>query len=405
MKRIPGIFLAMVLAVSLILVPTVASANPGAGDVAIVVYQQDGTTPIEGAQVRLFWGAGAWEWMDSKFTDATGTATFTATEISTWRSANGNPTMFQVGASDTNGVYGNVYTWAVDDEMPCITYSASTEYTFTYNLIMFTKAAPVVDWGTETVTVTYTLNEAPPAGLTAVMGFFQGPLDSDPGSGSLFQGYPDGEGGWDKYYIIDTDEDGDRDNFDYITATIDGTSLSATVELRFLDGITDNIIAVPFLIKNPVEHTGLTADELTAAEDMYGVGSSLTVGLMTLSSESVSMTAGVPAPIVSISVSPLSVDFGSVYAGTSSDPQTIMVTNTSPIISEDITASVTNESRPDFYANNLTLDAQAVAAWGVTLTAGESSASPSVEAVLAIPEGTEVGMLTATLVFWAEEAE
>jgi len=289
--------------------------------------------------------------------------------------------------------------------MPCITYSASTEYTFTYNLIMFTKAAPVVDWGTETVTVTYTLNEAPPAGLTAVMGFFQGPLDSDPGSGSLFQGYPDGEGGWDKYYIIDTDEDGDRDNFDYITATIDGTSLSATVELRFLDGITDNIIAVPFLIKNPVEHTGLTADELTAAEDMYGVGSSLTVGLMTLSSESVSMTAGVPAPIVSISVSPLSVDFGSVYAGTSSDPQTIMVTNTSPIISEDITASVTNESRPDFYANNLTLDAQAVAAWGVTLTVGESSASPSVEAVLAIPEGTEVGMLTATLVFWAEEAE
>jgi len=110
MKRIPGIFLAMVLAVSLILVPTVASANPGAGDVAIVVYQQDGTTPIDGAQVRLFWGAGAWEWMDSKFTDATGTATFTATEISTWRSANGNPTMFQVGASDTNGVYGNVYT-------------------------------------------------------------------------------------------------------------------------------------------------------------------------------------------------------------------------------------------------------------------------------------------------------
>lgn len=400
-KKVFSILLALVLAVSLVLVPAVVSANPGAGDVTIVVYQQDGTTPIEGAQVRLFWGAGAWKWMNPKFTDASGSATFTATEISTWRSANGSPTMFQVGASDTNGVYGNVYTWAVADEMPCITYSASTEYTFTYNLIMFTKAAPAVTWGTETVTVTYTLGEALTDGLDPKMGFFQGPLDSDPaGSGSLFQAYPDGEGGWDFYYIIDADEDGDRDNFDYITATVSGTSLSASVELRFLAGITDNIIAVPFLVKNPVTHTGVTNPD--DAEDMYGVGSSVTVGLMTLSSESVRMTASVPAPIISISVSPLSIDFGMVYAGSSSDPQEITVTNTSPIVDEDITAEVFNESRPGFYDTNLTLDATSISAWDIAdLTAGNSQ---PVAAVLNVPGGAEVGTLTATLVFWAEEA-
>jgi len=406
LKKILGIFLALVLAVSLTLVSAVVSANPGAGDVTIVALNQAGD-PIEGAQARLFWGVGSWQWMEPKFTDADGSVTFTAAEIAAWTAAHGNPTLFQANASFTNGVYDNVYTWAVVDEMPCITYDNTVDYTFTYSLIAFEKAAPAVDWGTETVTVTYTLGEDLIAPLTPKMGFFHGPLAS--ATTVIFQAYPKAGGGWDFYDMIDTDEDGDGDADDYITADVTGTSMSASVQLRFLAGITDNIIAVPFLVKTPVTHEGLTDTEKNAAEDMYGVGSSVTVGLMTLSSEAVRMTASVPAPIVSISVSPLSINFGRLYAGTSSEPQIITVTNTSPIVTEKITAEVVNESRAGFYEANLTLDGSKVGSkgapiWWISLPAGGKSESPSVSAVLTVPALTSVGTLTATLVFWAEEA-
>jgi hypothetical protein len=386
------------------LVPAVVSAAPGVGDVTVVVQNQAGTS-IEGAKVNLFWNN--WLWMSSgvgpipaKFTDASGSATYSAAEIATWRTANGSPTKFQVTASDINGNYGNVYTWAVSDEMPCIAYSAGTTYTFTYKLIMFAKAAPTVVWGTETVTVTYTMGEALTiVGPVAKIGFFHGPLAV--ATTNIFQAYPKAGGGWDFYDMIDTDEVAGITPADYVTATASGTSLSATVPLRFLAGITDNIIAVPFLVKTPVTHIGLSSDELSAAEDMYGVGSSVTLGLMTLASESVGMTADVPAPIISISVSPLSIDFGRLYAGQDSAIKAITVTNTSPIVSVHIDAEVMNESRPLFYATNLKLDLSSVVAWMITSLA--HGVSQPVSAVLSIPIDTDMGTLTATLVFWAEE--
>lgn len=411
-KKLISMALALVLVASLSLVPVAVSADPG-GDVTIVVYQQDGTTPIEGANVNLFWGSPPWDYMDgcygrainpipAKLTDVNGSATYSAAEIAAWRTANGNPPLFQAKATDSNGVYGVAYTWAVADECPCIAYSAETTYTFTYNLIMFEKAAPTVVWGTQNVTVTYAMGEElTVSGLTPKIGFFYGPLDehnTDP-----FQTYPKEGGGYDHYNMIDTTDDGIITVEDYVLATTDGTSMSATVPLRFFDDIVDTIIAVPFLVKTPVIHVGLTEGELAAAEDMYGVGSSLTVGLMTLSSEAVQMTLGVPAPKVSISVSPLTINFGSIYPGYISAPKAITVTNTSPSVAEDITVSVINESRPDFYATNLTIDGTPVATpWGITnLPAGSPQ---TVEAVLNVPVGTEMGTLTATLVFWAEEA-
>lgn len=404
-KKLLSVGLALVLALSLCLAAVVPVAA-GAGDVTIFALDQAGTL-IEGAQVRLFlWGNG--NWMDAKFTDDTGSATYSAVEIADWMTDPGKTTLIQANASDTNGVYGNAYTWAVDDEYPCITYNANETYIFTYNLIMFQKSAPAVTWGNETVTVTYTLGEELTVSpTTPKMGFFYGPTDA--AGADIWQAYPNPAtpGGWDYYNMIDTDEDGDGDLDDYIIADVTGFSMSAEVPLRFLDGITDNIIAVPFLVKTPVDHVGLTGGEQAAAEDMYGVGSSLTLGLMTISSEAVQMTLAVPAPIISISVSPLSIDFGKVYAGRTSETQTITVTNTSPSISERITATVINESRTGFYDANLTLDAKSVSgteAWEIpSLAAGVSS--PPVPAVLNVPEDTSMGTLTATLVFWAEAAQ
>jgi len=307
--------------------------------------------------------------------------------------------MFQVAAINSNDeYYGNVYTWAVSNEAPCITYDSGTDYTFTYNLVMFKKQAPTVEWGTEAVTVTYNLYEAPTVPVTEKkIGFFHGPLDA--ATTPIFQAYPKEGSGWDFYDMIDTNEDGSITVDDYVDATVDGTSMSVTTWLKYFAGITDHIIAVPFLVKTPVDHNGLTADEKEAAEDMYGFNSSVTVGLMTITTEAVKMTADVRAPIISISVSPLSIDFGKLRAGQSSDAKTITVINTGEV-DEDIDATVENESRADFYKNNLTLDTVSVGTWGI-LGLGHG-VSQDVSAVLTVPEGTTMGTLTATLVFWAE---
>lgn len=402
-KKIFSIFFALVLVLTMSLVMAAPAAAAESGDVTITVLDKDGNA-IEGAQARLFWGVGSWKWMEPRFTDSNGMATFTAVEIAEWTAVNGNPTLFQVNASHSNAAYASVYTWGVDDECPCIAYNAETTYTFTYKLIKFqvAGATPTVDWGLEKVTVTYALAEALTAGeletlgLTPVIGFFHGPFISN--WAYLFQAYPNPDDGWDFYYMIDTNEDGSITGADYVDATVSDTSMSAEVPLRFLDGITDNIIAVPFLVKTPVVHEGLTAQEKLDAEDMYGVGSSLTLGLMTINSEAVQMTLAVPAPIISISVSPLSIDFGSVYAGSTSSTQPITVTNTSPSITVDIDAEVFNESRPPFYETNLELDGQGISTWEISLAPGTPQ---GVSVVLYVPSATDMGTLTATLVFWA----
>jgi hypothetical protein len=234
------------------------------------------------------------------------------------------------------------------------------------------------------------------------MGFYHGPLAASSTS-PYFWAFPKAGGGWDFYDMIDTNLDGVVNASDFVPAEVSGTSLSAEVLSRAFAGITDSIIAVPYLVNTPVTHDGLTEPEKSAAEDIYGLVSSATLGYMTLNREAVQMMVSIPAPKIAISVSPLSIDFGRLSPGSSSTAQLITVTNTGDI-TEKITASVTNESRAGFYEANLTLDGVSRAAWSIpSLDAGQSK-SPPVSAVLNVPAGTTPGTLTATLVFWAEVA-
>ncbi|MBA7712057.1 hypothetical protein ES703_121026 [subsurface metagenome] len=113
----------------------------------------------------------------------------------------------------------------------------------------------------------------------------------------------------------------------------------------------------------------------------------------------VEMTASSPGEIIGISVSPTSVDFGSLIPGTPSASQTVTVTNTGNV-AEDFSTSLENISTPDVYTTGLAIDTSSANTWGASNVAVGGTAEPSL--VLTVPGGTAPGTYTATLIFWAE---
>jgi parallel beta-helix repeat protein len=166
--------LALVLGVSLVAVPVV-EASPANGDVTIVVQDQAGS-PIAGATATLlFYGGGKGGYnMPGKSTDGSGSATFNATEIATWLTANGyNPSSqiyVQPGAKvETASAYGRVRSVNATTGFPCIPYNTpggnlvpKPAMSFTYNMIMMSTASVQTIWDdpANDFTVTATLAES-----------------------------------------------------------------------------------------------------------------------------------------------------------------------------------------------------------------------------------------------------
>ena len=117
----------------------------------------------------------------------------------------------------------------------------------------------------------------------------------------------------------------------------------------------------------------------------------------------VEMTASSPGEIIAISVSPTSVNFGSLVPGTPSAAQTVTVTNTGNVAA-DFSATIENESPTGVYTGDpgLEMNEASVAAWLPRGVAPAGTETPSL--VLTVPSGTAAGTYTATLVFWAVEA-
>lgn len=103
-------------------------------------------------------------------------------------------------------------------------------------------------------------------------------------------------------------------------------------------------------------------------------------------------------PIVSISVTPTSIDFGPLVLGKYYDVADVTVENTG-----ETDVALTAELMDDdgFYALSLYLDDFSVASWSKSLA---ESASKTVDLELDIPRDADPGEHTAVLVFWAEEA-
>ena len=183
-RKIFGIVFALALVLGFVLTTAVpVSANPGDGDVTVIVQDQGGN-PITGATVNLgFFGSSngtsyGMKWISSKTTDGTGTAAFTQAEIETFLTTSTTfvstyQVYLQPGASYEGSSIGSVRTVGPNlvapqylDQAPAIPYNtpgATWAYkpamTFSYNLVMFTLVPPVATWTGTDVTVKFSLAE------------------------------------------------------------------------------------------------------------------------------------------------------------------------------------------------------------------------------------------------------
>lgn len=176
LKKILGIFLALALAVSLTLVPAVVSANPGDGDVTVVVRDQ-ASQPLENATAVLgFYGSpGGMNYL-TKSTDATGTAAFTQAEIETFltdKFDSNQQVYLQPGAVYEGSSIGSVRTvgpnplvpeWGNDApsilyNTPGDTWTYKPAMAFSYKMVMFDLVPPIATWTGTDVTVKFSLAE------------------------------------------------------------------------------------------------------------------------------------------------------------------------------------------------------------------------------------------------------
>jgi len=490
MKRILGIFLAMVLAVSLILVPTVASANPGDGDVTVVVRDQASQALEDATAVLGFWGYPGGMHYLTKSTDITGTAAFTQSEIETFLMGKFSPDQqvyLQPGAVYEGSSIGSVRTvgpnpllngsgpigqdWGNDApsilyNTPGGTWTYKSAMTFSYKMVMFELVPPIATWTAPDVTVNFCLAEpltiSPasqivdfyrtvhsgesvdyylgsttwkyPASSTATitgydvsgtttiaslgciagdetiatvtLGVSPAQSFSTPPEGVNDQ-YGNARGSYVDYYkfwdtTIIAEPSGlppDGSSTSTITATINDATGAAVVDGKSIIFYTSlGSITSPITSSGGKAIATLTAASSSGTADVRAAGGQLDVDM----EASVTLVSEVQANIVSISVSPTYVDFGDLYPGESSAAQTLTITNHGTVAA-DVTADAINESETDFYKNNLTLDGAALVTWEILSLAKDAYADT--DAVLTIPDTAGVGPKTATLVFWAEEAE
>ncbi|MBA7668092.1 hypothetical protein ES703_76196 [subsurface metagenome] len=110
------------------------------------------------------------------------------------------------------------------------------------------------------------------------------------------------------------------------------------------------------------------------------------------------ITATFIEKIVSIIVDPTTIDFGPIIqGGTGTDSLNVANSGTVPA---SVTATL-DGTDVEFYTANLLMDGGSVTAWSANLPVSESV---DVSLTLNVPAGAEPGAKTATIIFWAEES-
>lgn len=108
--------------------------------------------------------------------------------------------------------------------------------------------------------------------------------------------------------------------------------------------------------------------------------------------------ASLGARIISISVEPSDVDFGTIYEGGSGTSSVTITNDGNSAVS--VAATLGSEVPEGFYTSYFKLDNQAVSDWSISFLG--LSADEIVDLSLDIPFDTEAGTKTAMLTFWAE---
>lgn len=113
-------------------------------------------------------------------------------------------------------------------------------------------------------------------------------------------------------------------------------------------------------------------------------------------SSSTSLESVVRDPVISITVSPTNVDFGTIIRGHDSDPVQMTVTNIG-----ETKVKITTDVNPEFYQDNLYLGGDLADSWSYEPLGIGSSVDRTL--VLKVPQSATPIEYSGTLVFWAEE--
>ena len=116
------------------------------------------------------------------------------------------------------------------------------------------------------------------------------------------------------------------------------------------------------------------------------------------SDATVSLTVFVDPVIISISVDPTSIDFGTMVPGRSSEGKWVTITSASTV---SIDLSVSVEEDDTFYTDNLGLGNAHVSNWGQIIFVGGDPLP--VYMYLEVPDDATLGIHEGTLIFWATE--
>jgi len=194
-------------------------------------------------------------------------------------------------------------------------------------------------------------------------------------------------------------------DLDFTSATLNGTlddmGSASSVAVSF-EWDTDS--GAPYAneataTESPMSATGTFHADLTGlTQGQTYYFRAKAVGDGTVYGDELSFTT--TAERVGISVSPTSIDFGSILAGQSSDSKTVTVTNEGNVV-EQFTASLSSESPADFYTDNLAIDSGTVSAWLATNVAVDGTSTPGL--VLSMPIDVLTGPKTATITFIAQK--
>lgn len=119
--------------------------------------------------------------------------------------------------------------------------------------------------------------------------------------------------------------------------------------------------------------------------------------LVTIPDAAVTVETEVLADVIAISITPITLDFGKVYRGASSSPLDMTITNTG-----SVSVAVSASSESAFYHSCLTLDGAHLDVWEIQIP---KDSGFSTSAMVTVPSDWPVGTESGTVIFWAEKAE
>jgi len=202
---------------------------------------------------------------------------------------------------------------------------------------------------------------------------------------------------------------------DAVAVKVEDNASAATVGIHF-----NNFYSLSVGVQNVVDGTIVDATKnwWGSRDGPFGEGASSVSGdvdydpwfdsaiVFTVLSSGPGLTAtytATPPPTVSISVAPTAVSFGDVAPGVAAPGDKLVTVKNTGGVDVNLSAGIVGASNPNVYTTGLTIDGSSVSGWSAG-PVGVSYTTGALALVLTVPVGTDPGIYTATITFWAKAA-